>query len=151
MTLLLFDMFEINFLELVQFSSVPIATGPNGDMKDKSAEIFFRSFLQEALVRSSGMGKDVHSLMLSSSISSADSGVTHLPRCPEGWFSSEAVVACDMSEPCKFPSLGSCQWRFLWANMKLILLRTQEVGLVRQEKKMLRSFLMFHSHAAEWR
>ena len=27
----------------------------------------------------------------------------------------EAVVVCDMPEPCKFPSLGSCQKRFLWA------------------------------------
>ena len=26
----------------------------------------------------------------------------------------EAVVACDMPEPCDFPSLGSCQKRFLW-------------------------------------
>ena len=26
----------------------------------------------------------------------------------------EAVVACDMLEPCKFPSLDSCRKRFLW-------------------------------------
>ena len=32
---------------------------------DTSAEILFQSFPQEALVSSSGMGKDVHSLMLS--------------------------------------------------------------------------------------
>ena len=34
------------------------------DMGDDSAEILFQSFLQEALVSSSGMGRDVHSLML---------------------------------------------------------------------------------------
>ena len=28
----------------------------------------------------------------------------------------EAVIVCDMSEPCKFPSLDSCQKRFLWTN-----------------------------------
>ena len=36
-----------------------------GGMRDDSAEILFQSFLQEAHVSSSGMGKDVHSLMLS--------------------------------------------------------------------------------------
>ena len=34
-----------------------------GDMKEDSAEILFQSFLQEALVSRSGMGRDVHSLM----------------------------------------------------------------------------------------
>ena len=33
-------------------------------MRDYSAEILFQSFLQEALVSSSGMGRDVHSLMI---------------------------------------------------------------------------------------
>ena len=48
---------------MLQFSSVPWL-GHRGDMRDHSAEIFFQSFLQETLV-SSGMGRDVHSLMLS--------------------------------------------------------------------------------------
>ena len=39
--------------------------GRLGDMRDDSAEIFFQSFLQEAIVSNSGMGRDVHSLMLS--------------------------------------------------------------------------------------
>ena len=34
-------------------------------MSDDSVEITFRCFLQEAFVRSSGMGRDVHSLTLS--------------------------------------------------------------------------------------
>ena len=33
--------------------------GHRGDMRDDSAEILFQSFLQEALVSSSGMGRDV--------------------------------------------------------------------------------------------
>ena len=36
-----------------------------GNITDKSAEILFQSFLQEALVSSSGMGRDNHSSMLS--------------------------------------------------------------------------------------
>ena len=39
--------------------------GGEGVMRDDSPEIFFQSFLQEALVSSSGMGRGVHSLMLS--------------------------------------------------------------------------------------
>ena len=37
----------------------------------------------------------------------------------------EAVVACDMPQPCKFPSPDSCQKRFMWTARKLILLRNQ--------------------------
>ena len=36
-----------------------------GDVRDDSAEILSQSFMQETLVSSSGMGRDVHSLMLS--------------------------------------------------------------------------------------
>ena len=52
-------------------------------MKDDSAEILFQSFLQEALVSSSGIGRDVHSLMWS---------IQHIfcrptvQGAPEGWF-----------------------------------------------------------------
>ena len=38
--------------------------GRQGDMRDDSAEILFQSFLREAVVSSSGMNRDVHSLML---------------------------------------------------------------------------------------
>ena len=60
--------------------------GRRGNMRDDSAEILFLSFLQEALMSSSGMGRDGHDLMLSISIFSANHGVAHPPRCPEGWF-----------------------------------------------------------------
>ena len=33
----------------------------------------------------------------------------------------EAVVACDMPESCKFPSLDSCQKRFMWTNKEVDL------------------------------
>ena len=36
----------------------------SGDIRDDSAEIIFQCFLQEACISNSGMGGDVHSLML---------------------------------------------------------------------------------------
>ena len=39
--------------------------GHQGDRTDDSADIVFHCFLQEAIVSSSGMGRHVHSLMLS--------------------------------------------------------------------------------------
>ena len=94
-------------LSSVQFTSLQSRDrlGRRGDTRDDSVEILFQSFLQKALVSSSGMGRDVHSLMLS---------IQHFlcrPRCrppskvPWRMFFGEAVVACDMPEPCKFPSL----------------------------------------------
>ena len=81
--------------------------GGGGEVRDDSAEIFFQSFLQEALLSSFGMGRDVHSLMLS---------IQHFLCSAQGALndgSGEAVMACDMPEPCKFPSLDRCQKRFL--------------------------------------
>ena len=44
----------------------------------------------------------------------------------------EAVVACEMPAPCKFPSLDSCQKRFLWTHKEVGLAPHLVVGLVRQ-------------------
>ena len=41
-------------------------------------------------------------------------------------------MACDMPEPCKFPSLGICQKRFLWTHMEVDLVPHLVVGLVLQ-------------------
>ena len=51
-------------------------------------------------------------LCCSSSISSADHSVTHLPKSTKDG-SKEAVMACDMPELCEFPSLDSCPKRSL--------------------------------------
>ena len=51
---------------------------------------------------------------------------TASPILPEG----EAVVACDMPEPCKFPSLESCQKRFSWTHKEVYLAPQPDVGLV---------------------
>ena len=84
-------------------------------MRDDSAEILFYSFLREALVSTSGIDKDVLSV-----------DVVHLaffffffltsasPALPFGNVFIGSL-ACDMPEPCKFPSLcgsasrGSCK------------------------------------------
>ena len=66
-----------------------------------------QSFLQEALVSSSGMGKDVHSLMLFSELNSV------LPTLQGGLKDGlgEADMVCDMPKPCKSPDC--CQKRFM--------------------------------------
>ena len=42
----------------------------------------------------------------------------------------EAVVACDVPEPCTLPSLDSCQKRFLWTQEEVGLASQPVVGLV---------------------
>ena len=58
-------MFKYYNPQNVQFSSVPWLIESLSHTEDDSAEILFQRFLQEANVSSSGMGRDVHSLMLS--------------------------------------------------------------------------------------
>ena len=136
-------------------------------MRDVLAEILFQSFLQEALVCSFGMGRDVHSLRVS---------IQHflcLPRrLPPSILKNgfgEAVVACDMPEPCEFSFPDSCQKRFLWTNKEIDLAPHPVVGLVLQvgdsEKfphalgfESLDPFFpsqqagsMFHCHRRAWR
>ena len=62
--------------EETMFSSVQSLDrlGHQRDMRAFSAEILFQSFLQEALMSNSGMGRCVHSLCYPSSISWADHG-----------------------------------------------------------------------------
>ena len=67
---------------------------------------------------SSSIGRDVPSLML----------FTLKGALKDGF--GEAVVACDMPEPCKFPSLDSCQKRFQWAHKEVDLAQNLVVGLV---------------------
>ena len=64
------------------FSSVLWPIGSWGVMRIDPAEILFQSFLQEALVSSFGMGRDVHCWCCLCSIPSADHGVAHHPRWP---------------------------------------------------------------------
>ena len=55
-------------------------------MRTDSTEILFQSFLHEALVSSSGKGREVHSLMLST-LHFLCRPRRHPPsKVPEGWF-----------------------------------------------------------------
>ena len=44
----------------------------------------------------------------------------------------EAVKACDIPEPCKFPSLDSCQKGFMWTHMEADIVPHPVIGLVLQ-------------------
>ena len=93
-------------------------------MRDDSAEILFQSFPQEALVSSSGIGQgcplfDVVHPALSPTLQGT---------LKDGFRDSPA--ACDMLEPCNFPSLESCQKRFLWTHKEADLAPHPVVGLV---------------------
>ena len=106
--------------------------GHRADMRDNSAEILFQPFLQEAIVNSSGMDRDVHSLMLSIQhfLLLTRALPTFQGALKDGF--GETVVACDMPEPCKFPSLHSCQKGFLWTHKEVDLALHPVVGLVIQ-------------------
>ena len=117
----------------VQFASLQSLDrlGHRGDMTNDSAEILFQSFLQEAVVSSSGTGRDVHSLTRPPRFSYADHGIVDPPRYPEGWF-GEAFMARDTPQPREFPSLDSCQKMFAWAHKEVGLALHPVVGLVFQ-------------------
>ena len=76
------------------------------------------------------MSKDVHSLMLSMHhFSSADHGVPIFQGALKDGF-REAVMACDIPEPCEFPSFDSFQKRFLWTYKEVDLAPHPVVRLV---------------------
>ena len=78
-------------------------------------------------------------------------------------------MACDVPESCKFPSLDSCQKRFLWTHKEVELARHSVAGFALQmgdvEKfpqalgfesldpvfQSQRAGFMFHSHTGGWR
>ena len=65
-------------------------------MRDNSAEILSQSLLQKALVSSSGMGRDVHSLMMSIQhfLLPTTASPILLGALKDGF--GEAVVACNI-------------------------------------------------------
>ena len=101
-----------------------------GDMTDDSAEILFQSFLQEVIVSRSGVGRDVQFLVLYIQyfLCRPRRRLPFQGDLKDGF----GVVACDMPEPCKFPSIDSCQRRFLWTDTEVDLASHSVVGLVLQ-------------------
>ena len=102
----------------VQFSSVQSLDrlGRREDLTGDSADILLQSLLQKAIVSSSDMDREVHCLMLSiQRFILPNTALPTLQGALKAEF-GETVVACDMPEPYKFPSLASCQKRFLWTH-----------------------------------
>ena len=97
-------------------------------MTDDSAEIPFESFLQEALVSSFSMGRDVHSLMLSIQHNLASMASATLQRALKDGFGR---LSWRMTCPnhTSFPSLDSCQEMFLWVREGVNLVLHPVVGL----------------------
>ena len=131
-----------------------------------SAEIYFQSFLQKTIVSNSGMGKEVHFLMLS---------VQHFLCRP--WRRPPSKVPRRMvlgKLPWRVTCLNYASFRLLTVSRsscgptrELILPRTQFLVLC-SKKEMRRSFLrdliskvwipftesaksMFHNHRGRWR
>ena len=80
-----------------------------GDMRDGSAEVLIQSFLQEALVSSSGTGR-AYGCPLFDVVHLAFPLPTLVSPTLRGALKDgfgKASVACNMPEPCKFPSLDS--------------------------------------------
>ena len=91
--------------ESVQFTPFD-RLGYRGNMRNDSAEILLLPFLQEAVVSSSGMGRDVHSLMLSiqNLLCCGPLPITASPTLPGALKNGfgETVVACNMLEPSNY-------------------------------------------------
>ena len=58
--------------------------------------------------------------MITSS-SSSSFGESDEQETDKTYYIHGAVMACDMPEPCKFPSLDSCQKTFLWTHKEVDL------------------------------
>ena len=99
------------------------------ELRDNSAEVLFQSFLQEALVDSFGMGRDVHPLMFSQYFPLPTTALPTLQGTRKDGF-GEAAVARDMPEPCKSPSLDSWHKMFLWTHKEVDLAMHPVVGLL---------------------
>ena len=74
------------------------------------------------------MGRDVHFDGVHSAFSLPTMASPNLQDALRDGFGE--AVACDMPEPCKFPSLDSCQKRFLWTHKKVDHVLQPVVGLV---------------------
>ena len=96
-----------------QFSSVPWPTGLSGGREwDDSAKILFQSFLWEAIVSNSGMGRDVHSLMLftaPSPLTTVSTALHGALRCGFG----EAVMALTCPKYVSFHLFTANWWWWL--------------------------------------
>ena len=102
-------------------------------MKDDSAEIPLQPFRQEVLCEQfwHGQGCPLFDVVLPAFPLPTTASPT-LPGTLKDGF-REVFVACDMPEPCKFPSLdSSCQRRFQWIHKEAYLVPHPVIGRVLQ-------------------
>ena len=109
------------------------------DMREDSAEILFQSFLQEALVSSSGMGRDVHFLMLSIQHFLCRPRRRPPSKVPRRMFLERLSWRVTCSNHASFRLLTVARRSSCGPTKKLILLRTQ---LLAFGSEMRRSLLM---------
>ena len=113
-----YQWFSVLFMlySLIQFS--PLTDGVvGGDMRDNSTEIFFQSFSAGGPCEQfrHGQGCPLFDVVHPAFPLPTTASPTLQGAMKDGF--GEAVVACDMPEPCKCSSLGSCQKRFLWTHL----------------------------------
>ena len=109
----------------------PDRSGRRRDARDDSAEILFQAFLQEALVNSCGMQGCPPCDVFNPAFPLPTTASHTLQSALKDGF-GDAVMSSDMPEPCQFPSLDSCQKRFLWTHKEVDLASHQVVGRVVQ-------------------
>ena len=100
------------------------------NMRYNSAEILFQSFLLKVLVSSSGLGRGVHSLMLSIKHFFCRPRRRLLSKVPWRMILERLSWRVAYPETCKFPSLDTCQKRFLWTHEEVDLVLRPVVCLV---------------------
>ena len=101
---------------LVHFRSVPSPTGSSGRRDGRFSRdllpVFFAGGPREQFWH--GQGCPLLDVVHSAFPLPTTTSPTLQSALKDGF--EEAVVTCDMPEPCQFPSLDSCQKRFLWTH-----------------------------------
>ena len=85
-------------------------------------------FLQKAIVSSYSMGRECPLFVYPAFPLPTIALSIHQGALKDAF--GEAVLACDMPEPCKFPSLDSCQKTFPWTYKEVDVAPHPVVGLV---------------------
>ena len=118
-----------------RFSSVPGPTGPSGGHEGRFSRdplpVFSAGSPCEQLWH--GQGCPLYDVVHPAFPLPTTALSTFQDALKNGF--GEAVVACDMPEPCKFPSLNSCQRRFLWTHEEVDHTPHPVVGRVLQARR----------------
>ena len=108
-------------MQSVQFSSVPYTIGSSGGhaaerQQRSSSSLVCRRPCEQFW---HGQGCPLFDVVHQAFLLPTTASPTLQGALKDGF--GEAVVACDTPEPCKFPSLDSCQKRVLWTHEDIVL------------------------------